>query len=304
MATNDFLVVAPGPTPNVASQATYAADPIVTTGNVSGVAKSAIVNKAWRQSSIIAAVVAQYIADVTGANSVDDGTTTTLLANFKLALGGKLIGVQKFTANGTYTPTAGTKFIIAEGNGGGGGGGGTPATAAGQRAVAHGGQCGGYARARYTSGFTGGLAVLIGAPGAGGAAGQNVGVAGGTTSLGSILSIPGGSGGNSDTASTSVPTLFTSTTTAVDPTVTGGVLIQSVQPVSGTGPFALTLTQTMSGCGGDSFFGRGGRSNTNGAGLGGLGSGSGGSGAGAQSGLSAQAGGSGAPGILIIYEFG
>lgn len=95
MATNDFLVVAPGPTPNVATQATFAADPIVTTGNVSGVAKSPILNKAWRQSSIMAAVLAQFTVDRTGQNAVDDGTTPTLLANLKASIPSPVIGTMR-----------------------------------------------------------------------------------------------------------------------------------------------------------------------------------------------------------------
>ncbi|RQZ27474.1 hypothetical protein DIE16_31370 [Burkholderia sp. Bp9090] len=39
----------------------------------------------WRQSSIMSAVLAQFISDRTGQNAVDDGTTATLLANLKLA---------------------------------------------------------------------------------------------------------------------------------------------------------------------------------------------------------------------------
>ncbi|WP_429555074.1 gp53-like domain-containing protein [Paraburkholderia sp. MM5477-R1] len=42
-------------------------------------------NKVWRQSSIISAVLAQFICDRTGQPAIDDGTTATLLANLKLA---------------------------------------------------------------------------------------------------------------------------------------------------------------------------------------------------------------------------
>lgn len=85
MATNDFLPFAAAAGANVLAQAAYAALPAVSTGYGSGIAKSEQVNKTLRQSSIMSAVLAQFIADQTGANSVDDGTTATLLANFKAA---------------------------------------------------------------------------------------------------------------------------------------------------------------------------------------------------------------------------
>jgi hypothetical protein len=42
-------------------------------------------NKTWRQSSIMASVLAQFIVDRTGQTAIDDGTTATLLANLKAA---------------------------------------------------------------------------------------------------------------------------------------------------------------------------------------------------------------------------
>ncbi|WP_250538828.1 MULTISPECIES: phage tail protein [unclassified Caballeronia] len=83
MATNDFLPFAVGGSANVLSQSAYAALSAIANGYSSGVAQSAALNKTWRQSSIMAAVLAQFIADRTGVNSVDDGTTATLLANLK-----------------------------------------------------------------------------------------------------------------------------------------------------------------------------------------------------------------------------
>ncbi|WP_254221799.1 hypothetical protein [Burkholderia multivorans] len=87
MATqNDFLPFATGPGANVVDQATYAALGALTTGFLSGTAQSAQVNKVWRQSSIMAAVIAQFIVAQTGQAAVDDGTTATLLANFTKAV--------------------------------------------------------------------------------------------------------------------------------------------------------------------------------------------------------------------------
>lgn len=87
MATqNDFLPFATGPDANVVDQATYAALGALTTGFLSGTAQSVQLNKVWRQSSIMAAVIAQFIVAQTGQAAVDDGTTATLLANFTKAV--------------------------------------------------------------------------------------------------------------------------------------------------------------------------------------------------------------------------
>ncbi|MCA8177437.1 hypothetical protein LGM48_24260 [Burkholderia multivorans] len=87
MATqNDFLPFATGPGANVVDQATYAALGALTTGFLSGTAQSGQLNKVWRQSSIMAAVIAQFIVAQTGQAAVDDGTTATLLANFTKAV--------------------------------------------------------------------------------------------------------------------------------------------------------------------------------------------------------------------------
>jgi hypothetical protein len=84
--SNDFLPFAVGSSANVLSQSAYAAlTSILQNGFQSGIAQSVQLNKVWRQSSIMSAVLAQFISDRTGQNAVDDGTTATLLANLKLA---------------------------------------------------------------------------------------------------------------------------------------------------------------------------------------------------------------------------
>jgi hypothetical protein len=85
--SNDFIPFAVGGSANVTPQATYAANTTLTqTGFQSGIAKSPDLNKVWRQSSIMSAVLAQFIANTTGQNAVDDGTTATLLANLIAAV--------------------------------------------------------------------------------------------------------------------------------------------------------------------------------------------------------------------------
>ncbi|MBB3004349.1 hypothetical protein FHX57_006731 [Paraburkholderia tropica] len=87
MATNDFLPFAVGSSANVLSQSAYAAlTSVLQNGFQSGIAQSVQLNKVWRQSSIMAAVLAQFIADQSGQNSVDDGTTATLETNLISAI--------------------------------------------------------------------------------------------------------------------------------------------------------------------------------------------------------------------------
>ncbi|WP_232439443.1 hypothetical protein [Burkholderia ubonensis] len=318
MATqNDFLPFATGPGANVVDQATYAALSALTTGFLSGTAQSVQLNKVWRQSSIMAAVIAQFIVAQTGQAAVDDGTTATLLANFTKAVNaaskqrviladtgsansyaaanpvpmtvlptvsgvvqtisvkatntgastyspdglasrpifglggaalqggemvangiatlvsyagpllnggslcwvlfecigggqqvaaatqpqhamqlgqaiGRLLNVRVFTSSQTYNPTPGTTSIVVEMCGGGGGSGGSVATNASQSCATSAGSHGSYAKARYTSNFSG-LLVTIGSGGvAGGTSGK--GGDGGTSSFGSLLTCPGGGG--------------------------------------------------------------------------------------------------------------
>jgi len=241
MATNDFLVVAPGPAPNVASQATYAADPIVTTGNVSGVAKSAIINKGMRQSSIMAAVLAQLIVDNTGANAVDDGTTATLLANLKIALTGRLTGTQIFATPGTYTytPTPGTRMVRVRVAGAGGGGGGTVATNTTNVSLGGSGSGGSYCESLYTTGFSG-VTLIVGLRGsvASGAAGGS----GGSSSFAATptpMSAPGGNGGNNLLLTPPITQLG-----AAPPAIATGGNILNCQGAAGS---TVIATQTNNG---------------------------------------------------------
>lgn len=79
---NDFIAFAVGEDANVLSQSAYAANTSLTQNGFSaGIAPSAQLNKVWRQSSIMAAVIAQFIVQRTGQAAIDDGTTATLLAN-------------------------------------------------------------------------------------------------------------------------------------------------------------------------------------------------------------------------------
>lgn len=73
MATNNFKPFAAASGANVISQADYEAMTALATGFTAGVAKSAQINKAIRQGTFIAAGVAQFVADASSADVLDDG---------------------------------------------------------------------------------------------------------------------------------------------------------------------------------------------------------------------------------------
>lgn len=295
---NDFLPFAGGVGANVLTQSAYAALAARTAGFSSGLAKSAELNKVWRQSSIMAATLAQLIADYTGADVIDDGTTATILSNLKTAVSGRLIAVQVITSNGTFTPDPRTKSVVVEAVGGGGAAGGVPATDGSSYSMGGAGAAATYGRGRYTSGFSG-VAMTIGQGGVG-VAGANGG-AGGTTSFGSLLSCPGGPGGSAGTT-------FASTAQSLKATALGsnaavGANISYCQGARGIFGISLGGSQVTSD-GGASFFGPGG----GGAGLNIPGNnatnpGSGGSSRFSGTSNPAIAGGNGANGLIIVWEF-
>lgn len=86
MPTNDFLPFGTAVGANVMSQADYLSLVARSNGFASGTAASAQLNKAWRQSSIIASVLAQFIVDQSGLSAIDDGTTAALEANLLTAI--------------------------------------------------------------------------------------------------------------------------------------------------------------------------------------------------------------------------
>lgn len=216
------------------------------------------------------------------------------------ALPGRLIGVQRFTANGTYTPTAGTTSIVVEALGGGGAGGGCPASTAGNVASGSGGAAGGYTVGRFTSGFSG-QAVTIGTAGipvAGGTGGS-----GGTTSLGGLITANGGGGGN---ASGNAAVTAAALATAAAPSGTGGNIYAIGGPSPGTNLNRFSDTVGLGGNGADSRYGLGGRNNTSPTFY--NGSAASGNGAGGAGGMSfgagtITAGGAGTAGLLVIWEY-
>lgn len=90
MATSEILVFAEGPGANLETQAAYAADPLRATGNVAGIARSAINNKAIHQGTLMAAALAKFMADNQINNVVDTATVADLATWLGDALRGSL----------------------------------------------------------------------------------------------------------------------------------------------------------------------------------------------------------------------
>lgn len=85
MATNEILQFASTDTgTNLLTQPEYAADAQRTTGNQPGIARSKLVNKSLRQASLLAAGLAEFIADYQ-SNNVTDSLTPQNIADYLLA---------------------------------------------------------------------------------------------------------------------------------------------------------------------------------------------------------------------------
>ena len=108
---------------------------------------------------------------------------------------GRLLKIQVFTANGSVTKTAGAKKWKIRVLGGGGGSSAAPATGTGQVSVSNGGGAGAYAEGIYDVSALSSATVTIGSGGVGGTAISPYGGDGGTTSVGTLISAPGGKAG-------------------------------------------------------------------------------------------------------------
>lgn len=212
---------------------------------------------------------------------------------------GRLAAMQVFASSGTYTPTTGMVSVIFRMVGGGGAGGGLTTPSAGNISMGAPGSSGSYAEGRF-------LAAAIGASqavtvGAGGVAVVNAsGGAGGSSSVGSLMTAPGGPGGS--ILNNQVPGVSNGNGTPAG-TPTGANIVQSI----GNCTKLCTSSSASSGQpggGGDSIFGPGAIPPIlNGPGIAALNYGAGGSGVVAGSGGTAQKGGDGKSGIVIAYEY-
>lgn len=221
---------------------------------------------------------------------------------------GRLVNVKTFTASGTYTPSAGVKFIVAEVLGGGGGGGSNAATPSAGAAAGAGGASGAYAICRDDN--RGPLPVVIGAGGSGAAPAVNgaSGNPGGTSSIGAVTA-PGGRGGPAGVAFNVFPT---GGNVANGSDAPDGVIIVGTPGAPGSYGILYSDANAMGGGGANSIYGAGGVALTINAGASGTASGAhaqghGAGGGGAVSVHAASAasspGGNGSPGIVIVWEY-
>ncbi|WP_447867173.1 glycine-rich domain-containing protein [Rahnella bonaserana] len=299
MANNNFKPFAVGSSANVISQTDYEALAALIAGFTSGKASSAQINKALRQGTVMSSVLAQFISDTLGVDVLDNGVTSTILANLKAALltagTGRLLNVRTFTSSGAYTPTAGTTSVIVEVQGAGGGGGYARATSTGYMSAGAGGGAGGYGKSRLTTGFSS-VSITIGT-------GGTQGVNGGSTSFGSLIIANGGGGGLNGTdqyASGSISQYVG----ASGGTCTGANII-NYRGGTGGNTVMTTPGNLIGGVGGTSYFTASAISAFGGSGIGVNGLlGSGGGGAISTSSPSTSyAGGNGGNGLVVIWEY-
>jgi hypothetical protein len=201
------------------------------------------------------------------------------------SVAGRLLSVQVFSSGGTYTPTSGTNKVIVEVQASGGGGGGVSATGAGQAALAQSGGAGAFARALVTSGFSG-VTITMPAGGTAGTAGANAGATAGAASFGSIVSCPGGIGGNGSAAQTP-PFLQSGAASTSACTIAGASTILSVVGRAGFGQVVVSSTAAIPAIGGFAA----------------TAAGSGGNGAAIAASTGAAAGSVGITGYIVVYEY-
>jgi hypothetical protein len=257
-----------------------------------------------------------------GAGIYEDGLGWVFFDSMGQQLAGPgftSINIQSFVTPGaaTYTPTAGMKYCIAIATGGGGGGGGSDtAAASGDVGVGGGGGAGGTAIGFFTAAQVGASKALsIGAVGSAGAnTGGNGGAGGNTTWDTTTLVATGGAAG---TGSTTSAVDVSATAGGLGGVPTGGTINitgGSGNPgVAGSADGTIDLIFGISGAGGASFWGGGGRavstaSNTltnavDSAGGNGLAYGSGGAGAVSTASATGAVGGTGMSGIVMVIEY-
>lgn len=212
-----------------------------------------------------------------------------------LVSSGRLLNKKIFSSSGIYSPTTGTKLIIVEAIGGGGAGGGSVSTTSGQQSSGSGGASGGYVMATFTLGFAGASYII----GSGGSAanGNNGGNGSSTTFL--TINAGGGSGGPVGTASAAsvIAGSFGGSATGGDINAAGS---------NGNSGIVYTAAVALGGFGGSSkiYPGNGGASRAStGDGFPATGYGCGGGGGNSGASGGARAGGIGAQGLIIIWEY-
>lgn len=309
MAQNKFLPFAQGSSANVMSDADYASSLATNgsfaTGVTTGRASSKQANKTWRQSSLMAAVLGQIIADY-GLDANDSQSVATLEANFLAALQkvmpGRLLGPPiRFNSSGTYTPSAAARIARVRGVGAGGPGGFASSTASGYLAAGGAGGAGG--EAEFWISLTGvtSIPVTVGSPAIQGQV--NVQSVSGSSSFGDYVTLGGGYSGATGAATTS--SAMTLSAAPGGAQIGNAPILQIVYAKSGaTGQAGFVLSgQTLPGYGPSTSFGSSSPPSANGQPGDGTGYGSGGTGGGSSSNQYGNYGGRGGPAVWFVEEY-
>lgn len=259
-------------------------------------------NNAGSPEGVVAANIGSLCRDTTNGDLYIKKTDTVNTGWLELAQSGfNSINIQTFTSGGTYTPTTGMAYCIIEVLGGGGGSGATTTTGGAQVSAVAGGGAGGYARKVVAAATIGASqTVTIGAAGAAGTVPGGAGGNGGTSSVGAIVSATGGTGSAGSAAANQVYAAGGAGGTGAsgDINLTG----ESGQPV-----IARDGMTTITGRGGNSLYGVGGITQSNGdapiAGSAASGFGAGGGGGNILAVQTQLAGGAGTAGYVVITEY-
>lgn len=240
------------------------------------------------------------VAGVTPNGTVDNGTNSQLYDALMTATPGRLLAVRVFTSDTLVSKTAGAKKWKIKAVGGGGGSSAAVATGVGQTSMSNGGGAGAYAEGIYDVTAINSLQVTIGAGGTAGTSSSTYGGDGGTTSVGTLISCPGGKAGLP--AGPAIPP-FQPVANANTNSPTGW----NIFGVSGLGSaagFAISTDVTIGSRGSDGLMGVGGAVQTiNNPAVTGGGWGSGASGCSNGPSQSLRNGAAGRPGIVIIEEY-
>lgn len=203
-----------------------------------------------------------------------------------------------------YVHPSDLDYLIVELVGGGGGGGGVTA-ASSQAACANGGAGGGYSKKKIAvEDLLPSETVVVGSGGPGGPAGANTGSAGSTTTFGSHCGANGGLGGAGQAASATVPRVGGSTGGVGGTAYGGDINIDGDPAFPGV---ILGISEILSSRGGGGVLAGAARNSLGtGADIEGVPGrlyGGGGSGAYVSNSTANKAGGPGADGVVIIWEY-